>query len=79
MYNVNTLYFIARSFPEKSAKKGNLSAIKTQCPSQLSCSILYVQIDQGDKMEGLEMEGLEMEVQEMERLEREGVKRLSVV
>jgi hypothetical protein len=36
-YNVNTLYFNARSFPEKSAKTGNLSTIKTQCPSQLSC------------------------------------------
>ncbi len=38
VYNVYTLYFIARSFPEKSAKTGNLSTIKTQCPSQLSCS-----------------------------------------
>jgi len=37
VYNVNTLYFNARSFPEKSAKTGNLSTIKTQCPSQLSC------------------------------------------
>ncbi len=38
VYNVNTLYFNARSFPEKSAKTGNLSIIKTQCPNQLSCS-----------------------------------------
>ena len=38
VYNVNTLYFFARSFPEKSAKTGNLSTIKTQCPNQLSCS-----------------------------------------
>ncbi len=37
VYNVYTLYFNARSFPEKSAKTGNLSTIKTQCPSQLSC------------------------------------------
>ncbi len=32
-----TLYFIARSFPEKSGKTGNLSTIKTQRPCQLSC------------------------------------------
>jgi hypothetical protein len=38
VYNVNTLYFNAHSFPEKSAKIGNLSTIKTQCPNQLSCS-----------------------------------------
>jgi hypothetical protein len=37
VYNVNTLYFNARSFPEKSSKTGNLSTIKTQGPSQLSC------------------------------------------
>jgi hypothetical protein len=29
VYNVNKLYFIARSFPEKSAKTGNLPTIKT--------------------------------------------------
>ncbi len=37
VYNMNTLYFNARSFPEKSAKTGNLSTIKIQCPNQLSC------------------------------------------
>jgi len=37
VYNVNTLYFNARSFPGKSAKTGNLSTIKTQVskPAQL--------------------------------------------
>ena len=39
VYNVNTLYFNARSFPEKSAKTGNLSTIKTQCPVQASSAV----------------------------------------
>ncbi len=41
VYNVNTLYFNARSFPEKSAKTGHLPTIKTQCPNQLSCSPIW--------------------------------------
>jgi hypothetical protein len=49
VYNVNTLYFNARSFPEKSARTGNLSTIKTQCPNQLSCSRMKFNVKMEEK------------------------------